>query len=358
MKHKYVFRISVLVLALILSACGAKKVAEKPAASRDYSGTFTGYSWKDEAKGVSLAEATEKVETVLTLDASGTITAASIDFQVKRADGSWYKRNDPSAEVLVDFSVLPAAATPQTATQAYVAGKSMFKIQTNDKMSFYAVAVATDGTVAFALVDPIHRYQTEMRLPSGFDYNTAISQLTIGSGLIVPTIRTSSSGYLKPASWQEHAEKHLFGFYQSPYVYTGRGSFQGLTAQSTVRELLEKAGVRFENTRPVAMAPVHGFYANGGWTGNYAAMGQFLVGKKAPALLSLVNWATPRYAGAINADNFFGIDAQAGATKTVQNSTDGIAGATVRISREATSYQRALVAAGILEEAKVIKGRF
>lgn len=357
MKHRYAYWIPAL-LVLAITACGGAKQAGKTPAGRDYSGTYTGYSWKDEAKGTALSDATEKIETILTLDTTGTITAVSIDFLVKRSDGSWYKRNDPGAELTVDFTVAPAAATPQTATQAYVAGKSMFKIKTNDMMSFFAVAVAADTTVAFALVDPIHRYLTEMKLPAGFDYNTKISQLTIGSGLIVPTIRTSSSGYLKPDSWQDQASKHLFGFYQSPYVYTGRGTFKGLTTESSVRELLEKAGVRFENTRPVAMAPVHGFYANGGWTGNYAAMRQFLVGKKATELLSLVDWSIPRYAGAINTDNFFGIDAQAGATKTVQNSTDGIAGATVRISREATSYQRALVAAGILEEAKVIKGRF
>ncbi len=48
----------------------------------------------------------------------------------------------------------------------------------------------------------------------------------------------------------------------------------------------------------------------------------------------------------------------AGATKTAQDSLDGIAGATVRMSRESTSFQRALVAAGILTEEDVIKGRF
>ena len=60
----------------------------------------------------------------------------------------------------------------------------------------------------------------------------------------------------------------------------------------------------------------------------------------------------------MNGDNFFGIDVVSGATKTAQNSTDGIAGATVRMSRESTSYQRALVKSGIISEEDVIKGRF
>jgi Na+-transporting NADH:ubiquinone oxidoreductase subunit NqrC len=65
-----------------------------------------------------------------------------------------------------------------------------------------------------------------------------------------------------------------------------------------------------------------------------------------------------RWSKAINDDNFFGVDVVSSATKTAQNSVDGISGATVRISRESTSYQRALVKAGILEEKEVIKGRF
>jgi hypothetical protein len=49
----------------------------------------------------------------------------------------------------------------------------------------------------------------------------------------------------------------------------------------------------------------------------------------------------------VNENNEFGVDVQTGATRTIQNSTDGISGATVRMSRESTSYQRALVDAGI-----------
>jgi len=51
-------------------------------------------------------------------------------------------------------------------------------------------------------------------------------------------------------------------------------------------------------------------------------------------------------------------DVPTGATKTVQNSIDLITGASVRMSRESNSYQRALVKAGILKEEDVLKGRY
>ena len=75
-------------------------------------------------------------------------------------------------------------------------------------------------------------------------------------------------------------------------------------------------------------------------------------------LTSLVDWSAQRYAGSIDAENRFGVDATTGATRTAQNSVDAIAGATVRVSRESTAYQRALVAAGILDESEVVIGRF
>ena len=345
-----------ILLMIALVSCGVRSESTDNAISdsRDYSGTYTGFSWQGEAKGVTLDEAGQKIETVLTLDASGTITDASIRFLVKNSDGTWKERNDSSAAVQVDFSVTPVRSIPDP----YEPGKSQFSIKTADMMSFYAAAVNSDGTVAFGLVDPIHRYLSEVKLETGFDYSRKVTDLTIGSGLLIPTIRTSGSGYLKPKTWDEYGDKHLFGFYTSPYVYVSRGTFEGLGANSTVKDLLEKAGIRFENNTPVPSEPVYGFYANGGWNGNYAAMRRFLLGKKATELTSLIDWSTPRYAANINEDKFFGMDTVSGATRTVQNSTDGIAGATVRITREATSYQRALVAAGIIDESDVIKGRF
>ncbi len=349
MRKRLILGVAILIAVIGLSSFG----------SRNYAGTYTGYSWRGESKGVSLEDATQKIETVLVLDEKGTIVDASINFMKLNKGGvSWYNRNDPSATVLVDFSVEPTLATPQDEGQDYSAGDSMFTIRTNDMMSLYVVAVDEEGALAFGLVDPIHRYLLEIKLESGFDFSQSISTLTIGSGLLVPTIRTSTSGYLKPTNWQDYTNTNLFGFYSSPYVYTGRGIFQGLDNSSTVEELLVKAGVSFENGEPLPMEATHGFYANGGWSGNYAAMEEFLIGKKATKLTSLINWSIPRYNRGVNDDNFFGVDSVSGATRTVQNSTDGIAGATVRISREATSYQRALVDAGILEEEDVIKGRF
>ncbi len=341
--------IAILALALGVTSCS----------SEDYSGTYTGYSWRGESKGVALEDATQKIETVLVLDKDGTILDASVNFmKLNSAGDGWYNRNDESATIEVDFSVNPTLAVPQAEGQDYQAGDSMFTIKTNDVMSLYTVAVDSDGTVAFAMVDPIHRYMSEMKFESDFDFSRPVSDLTIGNGLLFPTVRTSSSGYLKPTEWGTHEDTHLFGFYSSPYVYNGRGTFSGVTPQSSVQELLESAGVTFVDGTPEPQEPTHGFYANGGWTGNYREMNKFLVGKNATELTSLVDWSVGRYKKGINVDNFFGVDSVNGATRTVQNSTDTIAGATVRISREATSYQRALVEAGILEEGDVIKGRF
>ncbi|WP_201756919.1 hypothetical protein [Isachenkonia alkalipeptolytica] len=71
---------------------------------------------------------------------------------------------------------------------------------------------------------------------------------------------------------------------------------------------------------------------------------------------SLVDWS--EYEDSIYDENQFGVDVESGATRTIQNSIDTISGATLRISQEATSFQRALVSAGILEEEEVVIGRF
>ena len=137
-----------------------------------------------------------------------------------------------------------------------------------------------------------------------------------------------------------------------------RGVFKGLSGNSTMQEVLEAVGITFMDGMPSESDLMTGFHSAGGWAGNYEAVEKFLIGKNATELTSLVDWSIKSWSGAINDDNFFGIDAVSGATKTTQNSTDTIAGATVRMSRESNSYQRALVNAGILKEGEVIKGRF
>jgi len=117
-------------------------------------------------------------------------------------------------------------------------------------------------------------------------------------------------------------------------------------------------GVVFKDSKPVPMTAKYGYTGNGGWSGNYAKISEFLKGKNALEMTSLVDWSIEKYKKGINDKNFFGVDIVAGATKTVQLSYDTIAGATVRMSRESNSYQRALVKAGIIKEEDVIKGRY
>lgn len=113
---------------------------------------------------------------------------------------------------------------------------------------------------------------------------------------------------------------------------------------SSVQSFLEALGVKFEGGNPQPMSVEYGYYGKGGWSGNYRAVEKSLIGQDATKLTSLIDWSKSRYARAINDKNQFGIDVKSGAT--------------VRMSREATSYQRALVAAGILSEEDVIIGRF
>ncbi|MCC5890929.1 MAG: hypothetical protein JJU01_10180, partial [Alkalibacterium sp.] len=89
---------------------------------------------------------------------------------------------------------------------------------------------------------------------------------------------------------------------------------------------------------------------------NYRAIEYELICKNATEYTSLVDWSN--YEDSIDEDNQFGADVETAATRTAQNSYDTITGATVRMSRESTSYQRALVNAGILSEEDIIIGRF
>lgn len=351
----------VLVLALSVTTLGCSTqptTSNQPPASKDYSGTYTGYSWKEEAKGTKLDEAKEKIETVLTLDKNGVITDAKLLFYVKDKEGKWYTRTDSSAEVSVDFNVKPTPAIPQNDKQEYAAGNSMFKVKTADFMSFYTVAVSQDSTIALGIVEPTTRYLYEIQLDKNADLSMKLKDMTVGNGLIVPTVRTSAGAMIKPKDWSEYKDKNLLNFSGFAHVLTDRGIFKGITEESTIKELLQAAGVAFDGDIAKPLEVKYGRTSTGGWEGNYKSIESFLVGKNTLELKSLIDWENPRYKAGINKDNFFGVDTTAGATKTVQNSIDGIAGATVRMSREATSYQRALVEAGILTEEEVIKGRF
>ncbi|OIJ14078.1 hypothetical protein BKP35_07705 [Anaerobacillus arseniciselenatis] len=344
----------------------------------DYSGTYVGYSWRGEAGGTTLEDAEQKIETTLTLDADGVITDAKMDFLRLTDDGEWVMRNDGSANVSVDFSVTPTLTTPNNDSQDYAAGDSMFDIETVDMMAFYAAEVNADGTAALAIVEPYTRHQFEYKLDSDFDFSTPMKDMTIGSGLAVPTTRVSSSNMTKITDWEEHDGKNILDFTVFGNVLTDRGVFEGLDENSTMQEFLERTGVTFEDGVPTEMALTYGRTGIGGWEGNLTSIAQYLIGQNAKEVTSLIDWDNSRYANGIDEENFFGnfssADAPSGATRSAQISFgdgmsgatrsaqisfgDGMSGATVRISRESTSYQRALVEAGIIDEEDVIKGRF
>ena len=354
MKRK---RIAVVValftILLALIACEPERVVIESGPA-GFEGYHVGYSWAGEAGGTAFADANAYIETILRLDEDANILEARMRY-FQRSDGFWTTRQAGNARVAVDFSVTPTAATLGS---DYRPGASMFSIYTVNRMSLYAVGVHTDGTVAVAIVEPMTRYQFEMKFPPGFDYRAQMSELTIGSGLVVPTVRTAGGAWLAPATWDEISDRHLFDLDQYSNVLTDMGVFSGISGNSSVRNFLQAMGVEFSGDRPVATSPKYGYFGIGGWAGNYEAIARYLVGRNARTVTSLVDWSPDRFRDAINDQNQVGVDVPTGATRTVQNSTDGISGATVRMSRESTSYQRALVNAGILSESDVIIGRF
>ncbi len=356
------FKKSLLILLVVLLAgtlfvgCGSDSDGNSNdnSGKTDLAGEFIGYSWRGEAGGTEFADANQYIETTLKLDDDGTILAAEMLFYVEK-DGKWVTRQQGEADVGVDFSVDPTLAVPG---EDYKPGDSMFTVSTVDMMSFYAIAVDSDGTIAVAIVDPVIRYQHEMKFSADFDFDKPFGDLTIGSGLAIPTTRVSGSGLVKPGNWEDLADNTIFDIAFWSHVLTDAGVLEGIDNDSTVKEFVEAIGVEFVDGKPKEMPLQYGRHSLGGWEGNLTAIAEYLIGKSAKEVTSLVDWSNSRYSANINDQNHFGVDTESGATRTVQNSIDGIAGATVRISRESTSYQRALVEAGIISEDDVIIGRF
>lgn len=353
MKRNSFLLLGAAALVLLVSCEPERVVIESGAAGFD--GYHVGYSWSGEARGTTLEEAGAFIETILKLDEDANILDATMRYW-QRADGFWTTRQAGNAQVQVDFSVTPTAATLGS---DYVAGDSMFSIHTVNVMSLWAVAVDSDGTVAATIVEPLTRYRFEFKFPADFNFGSRLDTLTIGSGRAVPVQRTAGGAFVAPGSWDELAGDHIFNLHYYSHVLTDMGPFAGMRGSTQVRALLEAMGVEFDgNGVPQPKAPAYGYFGIGGWAGNYNAIADYLIGQNARSLTSLVNWEVDRYRAGINDQNQFGVDTTSGATRTVQNSVDGIAGATVRMSRESTSYQRALVNAGILSEDDVIIGRF
>ena len=350
---KKILKKSLTVSLVLVFLLGAAFIYSSPAEA-SYEGRYVGYSWAGEANGVAREDASRYIKTVLELDKDGIITDANMWFFVQN-DGYWTTRQSGNAYIDVDFDVNPTMAVPG---ENYEAGDSMFTIYTTDMMAFYATAVNNDGVIAAVMVDPITRYQFEMKFDADFDFSRPVGDLTIGSDYVTPTIRTSGSGLLKPDTWDDLENSTIFDVHGWSHVVNMTGELEGIDTDSTIEEKLTALGVEFADGQPQPKEVEYGYFGTGGWEGNFEAIEEYLIGRDATEHTSLIDWSIDRYAGGVNEDNIFGVDVESGATRTAQNSIDTLSGATVRVSRESTSYQRALVAAGILEESDVVIGRF
>ena len=337
------------ILVIFALAVGVAAVYAQPVKA----GTYTGYAWRGENKGILFKDATGYIVCKLTLDENGIIKAARYNVLTMHGD-RWVERSNPASMVTIDYSVDP---TPAMVGAKKADGSSMFKILTTDKMGFYAAGISESGVGALTIVDAVLRYQFEFKFPAGFDYSKEFGTLTIG-GMAVPTTATED-GLVVVSDWSKFGGKTLLSVHRDNHVIKDFGVFKGLSDKSSVREYLERIGVKFDFLgKPLPVAPLWGFHSNGGWYGNYVAIAKSLIGTDATKKKSLVDWSVPRWGKGINAKEFFGVDTVTGATKTVQDSVDTISGATVRMSRESEAYQRALVDAGLLADKDVIIGRY
>ena len=67
---------------------------------------------------------------------------------------------------------------------------------------------------------------------------------------MVPAALASSGGY---------SGLLIFGFCRDPYVLTGRGVLKGLTADSSMKDLLGKLGIDFQRNAPMPTQVKYGF---------------------------------------------------------------------------------------------------
>ena len=354
---------SLLSITLVAIAGGCEEEAAVPDDGEEtLEGTYVGYSWMDEVDGVELEDAERKIETILTLDDEGIIEDVDIRYWQKY-DGYWGTRDDDSGDVWVDFDEEPTTAGFNEDGE-YELGNSMFKVSTNNLMSFWAVAVDDDGTVAATMHDPWYRFMHEMKFDADFDFENATvgEDLTLGGDNFHPSWRAARD---EEIDWEgDYGDDTIFDFSSWNHVITARGTFEGMDSDTSVKELLEAMGVEFDDGEPAPMDVEYGYDSQGGWSGNYEAIEEYLIGQDATELTNLYNpddvlsGQSMPLSESINEDNEFGVDVPSGATRNVQDSFDTVSGATVRVSREATSFQRALVEAGILDEDEVILGRF
>lgn len=118
---RYIVAALTLTVMLFAVACNgtddsATPTPESPA-PRSYAGTFAGFSWQGEASGTAFEDASQYIQTILTLDEDGTILDAKLDFFVMK-DGYWIARESGNAFVSINYNVEPKRRCPAKTTSA------------------------------------------------------------------------------------------------------------------------------------------------------------------------------------------------------------------------------------------------
>ncbi len=309
------------LLVLGIAAGATLTACNGGSSETSYKGIYHGVSYRDEATR------RDRVEVVMELDKDSTIL--SVDF-------NFFNGNDR----LRDTDYISAEFVPETD-----AATSAFDIDANDMMSTWAAHY--DGTsFHVAIMSAWHRIMVE----TTFDLTDATAKIDT----LTWTGNSTHYGSLKNgatagdvAVFTTPTEGQIsHPFVERWSVASRQGIFKDMNGNTTV-EALAKA--LFGGTLPTEEKTEAGFHSNGGWAGNYLAMSEYLKGKKASEYTSLTH--------GIEVPGKSEDDIKTASTNII-DSSNMIAGATMRTSRENQAYQKALVAAGILKEDDVFEAKW
>ena len=334
--------LATLALApLAVTACGGSDAAEATAMTK------VAYSYKSGEAATS----NQRVKSEVTVK-SGVIQDIKFAFEKITTNGAWdsetiSRRDDKTISATRNsnaFAGLSLTAINSSDTTDDIAGigtTSMFDITATDMMSTYAAV--SDGTnVSVAIMGAESRMMYEAVINKTSDAAKGLDDLDW---------KVNKAHYSAHKGSDAKIGTTPFNFGDWEKVAVANGVFKGLStamdSTSTAADLiakLEAAGMKDDSK------VVSGFHSLGGWYGNYRAIEASLKGKNVNNFKYLWNYDGPQLGSKPNetTGNITG-------STNIQDSTNGISGATVRTSRENHAFQLALVELGFLKSNEVFE---